>query len=339
MPDVYFIILDSYTREDVFKSFFNYDNSDFLEKLRDLGFYIPPCSQSNYSYTIASVSTTLNMDYLDQFNFTVPADPSSFIPYQKHFQNSLVKKRFEEAGYKIVTSDSEYPWLVWKDADVVFKLPSQNGISEKLQPFELMYLQTTVLRYFIDQNPLAKSVANKVTKYQLANYQISRLKTLAEDVSSPKFLFINLEVTHPPFVFNADGSINTDTGFSDNLKFSDYPQFKADYIKAVQFINGQVLEIIENILANSKTPPIIIIQGDHGFRDKDYTNMNFEAFLIPGAESYYYPTLSPVNTFRIIENVLFNSKLPLLPDLHYLRPGKEYYEFEQIFETMPGCKK
>ncbi len=73
MPDVYFIILDSYTREDVFKSFFNYDNSDFLEKLRDLGFYIPPCSQSNYSYTIASVSTTLNMDYLDQFQLYGPS--------------------------------------------------------------------------------------------------------------------------------------------------------------------------------------------------------------------------------------------------------------------------
>jgi hypothetical protein len=338
-PDVYFIILDSYTREDVMKSFFEYDNSNFLGQLKDMGFFIPPCSQSNYSYTIASVSTTLNMDYLDHFNMETPANTSSFLPYQKHFQNSLVKKRFQEAGYKIVTSDSEYPWLVWKDADVIFKLPSQNGVSEKLQPFELMYLKSTVLRYIFDQNPSAKLVSYKVTKYQLASYQISRLKTLAVDVSSPKFLFINLEVTHPPFVFNPDGSINTETGFSENLKYTDYPQFKADYVKAVQFVNTQVLEIIHNILANSQTAPIIVIQGDHGFRDKDYTNMNFEAFLIPGAESYYYPKISPVNTFRIIENVLFGEQLALLPDLHYHRVGKGYYEFEQVLETMPGCRQ
>ena len=339
LPDIYFIVLDSYARADVLKSYFKFDNSPFIKELNDLGFYVPECSQSNYNFTIASVSTTLNMDYLDKFNLPIPANTHNTISYINHYQNSIVKQRLQAAGYKIISSESEYPWLEWKDADVYFNLPSQNGVAENLQPFELLFLQSTGLRFFIDNNPQADIISNKEVKYRIGSYQLTQLKTISQKVSSPKFLFIDLEVTHPPFVFNADGSLNTETGFSDNIKDTNYPQFQADYVNSIKFINGQMLEIVKTILANSKVPPIIFIQGDHGFRAPEYTNMNFEAFHVPGGEKYLYPTISPVNNFRLVENVVFDNPLPMLPDLHYRRIGNDYYHFDQITETMPGCVK
>jgi hypothetical protein len=337
LPDIYFIVLDSYARADVLKSYFGYDNSEFIEELQNLGFYVPTCNQSNYNFTVASVSTTLNLDYLDHFNLPIPADLNNTISYINHYKNSIVKERLQAAGYKIISSESEYPWLEWKDADVVFRLPSQNGFSEKMQPFELLYLQGTGLRFYVDNDPKADIVSNKETKYELGNYQLEQLKTITQKVASPKFLFINLQVTHPPYVYNADGSLNSETGFTDNLKFVDYPQFKSDYVNSVKFINDQMIPIVKTILANSKVKPIIIIQGDHGFRAPEYTNMNFESFYIPDGEKYLYPTISPVNTFRVVENVVFNNPLPMLPDLHYRRNGKDYYHFTQFTETMPGC--
>ena len=39
LPDIYFIILDGYSRHDVLKSEFDYDNSSFLDYLQRIGFY------------------------------------------------------------------------------------------------------------------------------------------------------------------------------------------------------------------------------------------------------------------------------------------------------------
>jgi hypothetical protein len=75
-----------------------------------------------------------------------------------------------------------------------------------------------------------------------------------------------------------------------------------------------MLTIISEILANSTTPPIIIIQGDHGFGEGD----NFpilNAYYLPGIDpGVLYPTISPVNSFRLIFNEYFGSNLIQLPD-------------------------
>ena len=58
-PDIYYIILDGYGRSDVLKRY-GYDNSPFLNSLRDLGFVVAECAQSNYAQTKLSVSSSLN---------------------------------------------------------------------------------------------------------------------------------------------------------------------------------------------------------------------------------------------------------------------------------------
>ena len=64
-PDIYYIILDGYGRSDVLKNEYGYDNSDFLNALRDLGFTVSECSQSNYAQTQMSLASSLNFNYID----------------------------------------------------------------------------------------------------------------------------------------------------------------------------------------------------------------------------------------------------------------------------------
>ena len=70
-PDIYFIILDMYGRNDVLTEEFDYDDGLFLRQLKDMGFYVASCSQSNYHSTAFSLSATLDANYLnalsDQF--------------------------------------------------------------------------------------------------------------------------------------------------------------------------------------------------------------------------------------------------------------------------------
>ncbi len=63
-PDVYYIILDAYARDDVLLQDHGLDNGPLLSELEDLGFFIARCSQSNYAQTQLSLSSSLNMDYL-----------------------------------------------------------------------------------------------------------------------------------------------------------------------------------------------------------------------------------------------------------------------------------
>jgi hypothetical protein len=64
LPDIYYIILDAYLRKDALLDEREFDNSPFLQELGGLGFQVMECSRSNYSFTQASLTSSLNMAYL-----------------------------------------------------------------------------------------------------------------------------------------------------------------------------------------------------------------------------------------------------------------------------------
>lgn len=65
LPDVYYIVPDGYARSDSLSSQFQYDNSKFIAALRQRGFYVSDCSLSNYAATSISLTSSLNMAYLE----------------------------------------------------------------------------------------------------------------------------------------------------------------------------------------------------------------------------------------------------------------------------------
>lgn len=66
-PDIYYIILDTYTRADTLSSYFSYNNDGFLTDLENKGFYVARRSQSNYSYTALSLASMMQ-DYVAGFD-------------------------------------------------------------------------------------------------------------------------------------------------------------------------------------------------------------------------------------------------------------------------------
>ena len=64
------------------------------------------------------------------------------------------------------------------------------------------------------------------------------------------------------------------------------------------------MPVVRKILSGSETPPIIIIQSDHGYVDGKVQSPNIlNAYFLPDAgDKHLYSTISPVNTFRIIFN-------------------------------------
>jgi hypothetical protein len=118
----------------------------------------------------------------------------------------------------------------------------------------------------------------------------------------------------------------------------------------LEFINRKMLATIDGILANSESPPIIIVQGDHG----PGTQTNYDswektclyerysilnAYYLPGVEKDSLPVdLSPVNSFRLILNTYFNGQLELLENRQYFSTSAHFYEFTDVTgQTQKAC--
>ena len=99
---------------------------------------------------------------------------------------------------------------------------------------------------------------------------------------------------------------------------------KKDYTTQLKYINKEIIKFTAEILKRSKISPVIIIQSDHGpwAQSKsanqlyDTRSMILNAYHVPNEwRNKFYPTITPVNTFRNVFNGLFNDSLPILKDI------------------------
>ena len=233
--DVYYIILDSYGREDLLKYHFNYDNSAFIQELEDLGFVVPDCTQSNYDNTVNSMTSSLNMDYLPELlnQFNESAKEIDYRELAQYIRQSLVRKKFEALGYQTVSFKTVYPFLDIKDSDFYYDLDQTDDFYNKLESenFQYLFLNTTILRvvieileaspdYLFEENatptkvflakiltPQRKLFSNRHFKwYRQHLYAFEQLEKMPE-IPGNKFVYAHLFMTHQPFVFTTSGQV------------------------------------------------------------------------------------------------------------------------------------
>jgi hypothetical protein len=343
-PDVYFIVLDSYGRQDALMADYGFDNSQFIADLRQRGFYVADCSRSNYGYTRLSLSSTLNMNYLETLGLDMTDVNDQGEPkFQEVLLHSQVRKDLSKLGYKTVAFETGYIFTDLTDADVYYKSNDNILFSPYIEGFEYLYLQNSAFLFVMDtQTDFMDHYFSKwvfpfnAEKASVQNI-FKKLPTVAADVSSPKFVFVHVEVPHHPFIFMPDGSINPDKRFYPNIYMPEDQLTRIGYINQVQYVNSQVIPAIDKILADSKQPPIIIIEGDHGLL-ADVRLKNLYAIYLPGAgKDQLYSTITPINTFRIVFNNYFGTDLPLLEDRSYISTFAKPMDLTQQWEDSAQC--
>ena len=318
-PDVYLIVLDGYSRADTMKAL-GYDNSEFLKSMEDLGFYVAQCSRSNYRHTLLSMSSTFSMDLLWRaIPNSGPTDQNAEPLYERLVHNP-VRSDFEQRGYTTVAFQTGYLWDQWTDADHYMTQPvNTNGdssIVSSITPFEYIFLKSTAVYPFIENSPLA--IQRYYGHYQQINYTLDELPKVVTSIPGPKFVYAHIMAPHTPYIFLPDGSLNTDSRFyNTETGTPSNPQLQAEgYINNVRYLNFRMLAILDDIIKNSKVPPVIIVQGDHGYVLEERRFNNLMAFYFPnGGNASLYPTITPVNTFRLVSNLYFGTDLPLRNDV------------------------
>ena len=344
LPDVYFIVLDGYTRSDALERDYGYDNSYFIEGLQAQGFYVADCSRSNYGYTQASITASLNLDYLPELQSRLaqvtPPTQDVFVLLKQ----SLVRQQLEALGYQTVAFETGYEWSRLADADIYLSMAKDPlNMQQALNPFEAMYIKTTALLLATDT-----FYRTRVAEFRNPNYPysdhverqrfiIDQLPQVAGSSSQPKFVFVHFLIPHEPFVFEADGEVATDPGYYSGEQggaINDIYRAQG-YTNQVEFISKSILAITAQILANSPEPPIIVLQGDHGFLPPE-RYMILNAYYLPDQDYQdFYPGITPVNSFRLVFNRYFGSTYELLPDLSLdFKDGQQ----QVVEETYPPCQ-
>jgi hypothetical protein len=323
-PDIYFIVFDAYTNSPTLKELWGFDNTPIEKWLRENGFYIADSSNANYNFTPFSIASTFNMSYLN---------PT--------WSNKGNVPEFELRGVRSMSENETFSLLRKENYQIRFFTPFESKIEDIGLYHEFadygskeMYRQTfpnrvkhDILWNFVSGN-LNFGFSRPKKVEDLPSYQnfvqrandiqttINKLKATTDTSRDrpPQLVYAHFLITHQPHLFDSTGKLRNGLDLiSQHYLFNTYTH-------QVMYANRVITELVEWIKLHNKNNTIIIIEGDHGFRDLPpsmdrFHFPNFNAIYFPDNEyNQFYPQMSPVNTFRIVFNHYFGLNLPLLKD-------------------------
>lgn len=323
LPDIYYIIPDSYPRADVLLETFGHDNTPFLDALKQRGFHVVEDAHSNYPKTQMSLASSMNLDYLDPEQLKAEWDEA--LPnFVAQIWDNKVMDFLEGRGYEFPTFSSG-----------VAATEINTGRFVKPDTFLLTELQ----QVYLAMTPL-RSPVERFTRSNEANRILFVLDELGKvrRGDKPMFVFAHMMAPHMPHNFDAEGNALSET-----------PPYYEGFRDSVVCINERFLTMIDRIRERQPNS-VIIIQGDHGCRSdwqttagtdlipwkgtredyiRDYTAVLNTIYFPDGDYGAFYPGITPVNTFRIVFNKYFGTSYELLPDKTYMSfPGSS--EIEQV---------
>lgn len=335
-PDVWYIILDRYPDEPTLRGRFGFDNREFYDFLDATGFYRATRSRSNYPLTALSLASSLNFEYLDGLAAEVGKDSPDWRNLYERIRYHRAGALLRSQGYRLVHVGAWWwPTRHNPAADENFnylRLPSS----------ALAVLSNSILSV-LDLKYPSPWTNFRLEQYNRLRFQFDRLAKLPAE-PGPKFVFVHILAPHPPYVLRASGTYLEEAE-------ADRTAERILFRNQVIALNRMVCGLLDRILADSRTPPVILLQSDEGpypdgkigpddlgeFRRaapallREKTGI-LNVYYLPGADrSKFYPEISPVNSFRLVFNHYFGARLPMLPDRTFAHASaKMPYNFTDV---------
>jgi len=316
-PDIYFLVFDEYTNNKALKKLWDFNNDSITNWLAKEGFYIPGNTKANYTSTPYSISSTLNMDYIydskKSTNATVPtnvlqsvksiSDNETFCilkkeqysirflaPFRNSFEENKLEHYFDNLADDQLWSQT-LPGSIESDILWNFKSGKWKILHEKS-------------RNDTSGNIRFNSILATINQVEATSNQTKNRK--------PQFIYGHFLITHHPHIFDSTGKLMSWE--------KEQPPLYKTYTSQIKYANKVMQEIVSHIKQNNRRNTIIIIEGDHGFREWHGPEAwvpfpNFSAIYFPDKNySLLYDSISPLNMFRMIFNQYFYQDFPLLND-------------------------
>ena len=343
LPDIFYIVPDGYSRSDLLKELYGYDNSEITGYLKKKGFFVADRSAANYMRTILSVGSAMNMQYIQDCVTVKNNDTRDILQLKPLLENACIMQYLKQYGYKTATMTSEYHHMDIKNFD------------RHLEPTVALSQFAVVL---ISRTPFPSLVKilgleNRFSLYELRRsrilYQLDNIQEVL-DKDTPQFVFMHIMAPHPPFVFDEKGGkLNPSRQFS-NYDGSDYlklphssrEEYMRGYLGQLKFLNGKLRDAIDKIFARETRPFVIVIQADHGagshvdFESEKKSNLKSRFSILTAVyfsgkdHSDLYNGITPINIFRLVLNRYFNENIKLIEDRSFYTSESMPYRFVDV---------
>jgi hypothetical protein len=308
--DIYYIICDGYAGQSTYEKYYDFKNQSFYDFLNENKFAVASKSVSNYPFTRFSLTSSLNMKYLDYIRDDKQRKYDETRLY-KELRGNETLRYIKTQGYKYVHIANLWgPSRVNPHADINYTLCDDREMVDELVEFSLL-------------NPILSMSGDYKFKREQRTllFQLETLKKMPE-LDGPKFVFAHVMAPHIPYLFDENGQPLTPALLANRPE-------KENYVKYTKFINKKIEEVVTTILKKSKKEPIIVLQADHGRvqwtigpmlspKYPDNLKVHFRimnAFYLPGQPQNAMPEdVTPVNSFRYIFNMYFNAGFEILPN-------------------------
>ncbi len=361
-PDIYYFVFDRYANNNTLKKVYNFNNSDLTSYLAGQGFVTNEDAQSNYPFTMQSISSTLAMQYhTDLGKLFGNAKYQTAFPYRSILNNPPIAQVLKQNGYRYNQVSS---W--WDFTRVAVKADGNPTKSFRLRVFGKNFYLSDLTRDIVNKSILSPWLKKGLTlgdmmvlKYDNDNNprqnffaQQAAVKTIAiTSNDKPQFTFAHFLAPHDPYIFDANGSDpsydggRNDSGEDETVK----------YIEEITYLNTQIKEMMGYIRQHSPNA-IIVIQSDEGPYPKEFRfalspGHYYDPSNLPLAQeqqkfgvlaSYYMPGVDPstvqenintsVNPFRFVLKQYLGYDVPMLPDCQF-SAGDKYVIYKYQNET------
>jgi Sulfatase len=254
-PNIYYIIFDSYTSSESLRRYWQYDNTPFEDSLRNLGFFVTKNCKTNYDFTPYCMASYLNGSDLELSDYRSKNELNRE-PFNNTFalvKQSNVATYLNGLGYKTINyslfdvgAEKALYYSMWHDDGV--RDATVRGLLGRT------FWQTLYTKLEFYKNP------KRAVEDEFPNMKILQMlgdSSLAQQ-KQPVFVYAHVMMPHFPFCFDENGK---------RVTIDNQLAPEAQFLGQLRYTNVLALKVIRQILANEKgKQPLIIIQGDHGYR-------------------------------------------------------------------------
>ena len=327
-PDIYVLLPDDYARTDVLKKYFHYDDTPFIRQLEKRGFVISDQNRSPYADSESNMAAALNMDYLTEFPNVLGKRSEDVRPVKRVMEDNRASRLLGSAGYRYVHLDTDDVTYAGGNPDISSLVPPDG--------FPNLWMRRSVLRLIGGPLGFDQSATDERFRDGIRSV-FGKLATVPAQ-PGPKFVVFHTLLPHDPYIFGARGQPVTFPGHSDESLAT--ARGRAYYLRQLQFTDRLLLHAIDQILARSKTPPVVVLQADEGFQANpeplgeaamnDIRVKGLTAFSLPGPGRPAVPQPpNTVNSLRFVMNRYLGTHYPMLRSASYPE-GDLPYDFEEM---------
>lgn len=325
-PDIYFLVFDALASSKSIDQLIGKRNYQLDSFLSQKNFYVAANARANYNWTIHSLSSTFNMDYLPPWIAPVMNDPKAYFWGSESILNNSMFSILKKEGY----TTHSYQQISFNNKD----WPG-NSYFENLKKYHYSFktLPGRIYRDIfwnynrIDVDFIKKRQFEIINERNLQKKQYfdTTMVLLKATCKNPKLKFVygHFMIPHEQYTFDSTGKVKTAANTVVHNRTEDHD----GYFGQVLFAGKVIKDLVDYIQLNNKKNTIIIVAGDHGFKSTEamqsgYIFNNMMAIYFPDKDySMLYDSVSLVNIFRIVLNKQFGADLPLHRDSSIIVSG------------------